>query len=109
MSGGWLPVMLRAIRREVRLMGKPYLIRSANAAEDFFKCCRADDFSNGKYRCMAVFRNRKDQPVLLMNARIATPPVWRVQDGSSVFFFRSETEARDFCKKRGYIPARKAQ
>ena len=52
---------------------------------------------------MSLYRRRDNKPVVLFMSKNAEPARWKVVDGASEFYFRSYTEATDFCQMRGYI------
>ena len=84
-------------------MKKQKAIGSTGGTAEMLRQCSPKDFSDDRYEGMALYRRTDNKPVVLSVSNDAGPVRWRVLDGVSDFYFRSYTEATDFCKLRGYI------
>ena len=62
---------------------------------------RASDFSNDHYAGIRMGKDIRDQTVLVMKSKDASPMPWSVCYGFSSVFFKTFREAMDFCNSRG--------
>lgn len=79
------------------------IIGMMDAESEITKQSSPSDFSDDYYDGMSLYRRKDMKPVVLFMSRNADPARWKVVDGASEFYFRSYTEATDFCQMRGYI------
>ena len=84
-------------------MNRIRIIGMMDAESEITKQSSPSDFSNDHYDCMALYRRRDNKPVMLFTSKNAEPVRWKVVDGASEFYFRSFSEATNFCQMRGYI------
>jgi hypothetical protein len=79
------------------------IIGMMDAESEITKQSSPSDFSDDHYAGMSLYRRKDMEPVVLFMSKNAEPARWKVVDGASEFYFRSYTEATDFCHMRGYI------
>ena len=84
-------------------MNRIRIIGMMDAESESTKQSSPSDFSDDHYDGMSLYRRRDNKPVVLFMSKNAEPARWKVVDGASEFYFRSYTEATDFCQMRGYI------
>lgn len=84
-------------------MNRIRIIGMMNAESEITKQSSTSDFSDDRYDGMSLYRRKDMKPVVLFMSKNAEPARWKVVDGASEFYFRSYTEATDFCQMRGYI------
>jgi hypothetical protein len=79
------------------------VIGMVDAESEITKHSSPSDFSDDLYDGMSLYRRKDMKPVVLFVSKNAEPARWKVLDGASEFYFRSYTEATNFCQMRGYI------
>ena len=79
------------------------IIGMIDAESEITKQSSPSDFSDDHYDGMSLYRHKDMKPVVLFMSKNAEPARWKVVDGASEFYFRSYTEAIDFCQMRAYI------
>ena len=79
------------------------IIGMMDAESEITKQSSPSDFGDDLYDGVSLYRRKDMKPVVLFVSKNAEPAWWKVLDGASEFYFRSYTEATDFCKMRGYI------
>lgn len=79
------------------------IIGMMDAESEITKQSSPSDFSDDYYDGMSLYRRKDMKPVVLFMSRNAEPARWKVVDGASEFYFRSFSEASNFCQMRGYI------
>ena len=84
-------------------MNRIRIIGMMDAESEITKQSSPSDFSDDHYNGISLYRLRDNKPVVLFMSKNAEPARWKVVDGASEFYFRSYTEATDFCQMRGYI------
>lgn len=84
-------------------MKKPKVMGITGGTAELLRQCSPKDFSDDRYEGIALYSRADNKPVVLSVSNDADPIRWRVLDGACGFYFRSFTEATDFCKLHGYI------
>ena len=84
-------------------MNRIRIIGMMDAESEITKQSSPSDFSDDHYDGMSLYRHKDMKPVVLFMSKNAEPARWKVVDGASEFYFRSYTEAIDFCQMRAYI------
>lgn len=79
------------------------IIGMVDAESEITKQSSPSDFEDELYDGVSLYRRKDKKPVVLFISKNAEPVRWRVLDGASEFYFRSYTEATNFCQMRGYI------
>ena len=79
------------------------IIGMMDAESEITKHSSPSDFSDDRYDGMSLYRRKDMKPVMLFMSKNAEPARWKVLDGASEFYFRSFSEATNFCQMRGYI------
>ena len=74
----------------IRVMGM------MDAESEITKQSSPSDFGNDLYDGVSLYRRKDMKPVVLFASKNAEPARWKVLDGASEFYFRSNTEATDF-------------
>lgn len=69
---------------------------------DIGRFLKAENYSSRTYDGIQLREDRRKMPVLIMRSREANPFGWKVVYGFSQVFFRSFSEAVDFCNSRGF-------
>ena len=75
---------------------------SISREADSSRFMRAEDFSNCRYDGVQQRTDREKNPVVIMPSRETAPLRWKVVYGFSQIFFRSFSEAAEFCNSRGF-------
>jgi len=78
------------------------IIGMVDAENEITKHSSPTDFSDECYDGISLYCRQNEKPVVLFVSKNADPIRWKVLDGASEFYFRSFTEATDFCQMRGY-------
>jgi hypothetical protein len=73
-----------------------------DAESEITKQSSPSDFGDDLYDGVSLYRRKDMKPVVLFVSKKAEPARWKVLDGASEFYFRSYTEAANFCQMRGY-------
>jgi len=79
------------------------VIGMMDAESEITKQSSPSDFNDDHYDGVSLYRRKDMKPVVLFVSKNAEPVRWKVLDGASEFYFRSYTDATDFCQMRGYI------
>jgi hypothetical protein len=81
---------------QIRVMGM------MDAESEITKQSSPSDFGDDLYDGVSLYRRKDMKPVVLFVSKNVEPVRWKVLDGASEFYFRSYTEATNFCQMRGY-------
>ncbi len=73
-----------------------------DAESEITKQSSPSDFRDDLYDGVSLYRRKDMKPVVLFVSKKAEPARWKVLDGTSEFYFRSYTDATNFCQMRGY-------
>lgn len=84
-------------------MNRLRLIGMVDAEKEITRHLSPTDFDDERYEGVFLYRREDDRPVVLFVSKDPDPIHWRIVDGASEFYFRSFSEATEFCKQRGYI------
>jgi len=93
----------KSIRREENNMNQIRVMGMMDAESEITKQSSPSDFGDDLYDGVSLYRRKDMKPVVLFVSKNAEPARWKVLDGASEFYFRSYTEATNFCRIRGYI------
>lgn len=74
-----------------------------DADSEIIKQSKPSDFSDDLYNCISLYRRKDKKPVMIFVSKSAEPARWKVLDGASEFYFRSYTEATNFCQKGFFL------
>lgn len=78
------------------------VIGMMDAESEITKQSSPSDFGDDLYDGVSLYRRKDMKPVVLFVSKSAEPVRWKVLDGASEFYFRSYTEATNFCQMREY-------
>lgn len=71
------------------------------------KLLKAENYGNSLYDGIQLREDSEKKPVIIMRSRKESPFMWKVVYGFSQVFFRSFSEAVDFCNSRGFRQVKK--